>query len=126
MKFYVDTCIWLNVLKREKRSFNSSFNFLTSDKPIVISPIIFKELYWKLKSQFHLAKEFIDNCGVEIIHLTKNDYNFARSLERKYGQTISFIDFLNIAICKNKNFILVSRDRELIKIAKKYIKTLNP
>jgi len=126
MKFYVDTCIWLNVLKKEKRFFKSSFNFLISPKPLAISPIIFKELYWKLKSQFHLAKEFIDNCGVEIIHLTKKDYNFARSLEREYGPIISFIDFLNIAICKNKNFILVTRDRELIKIAKKYIKTLTP
>ena len=50
------------------------------------------------------------------------DYSFAKKLELESHfkfSNLSFADCLHIAICKRNNFILISRDFELLNYAKK-------
>lgn len=136
-QFYVDTCIWLNLFKKEgdyskgvpywqiaKTFFEK---ILYSDNVIIVSPIILRELEFKLKDKYFLVKEVFKNVkNIRFIKITPEDYDFARKLESDSNYSLSFYDYLHIAICKRLNLNLITRDEDLIKIADKYVSTNKP
>jgi predicted nucleic acid-binding protein len=84
-----------------------------------------KELYYKEK--FDLIKKFFkDEEYIIIIKTINNDYIFARQIESLTYFKISFYDYLHIAISKRIGVPLITRDKELIKIAKEYTKVSKP
>ncbi len=63
------------------------------------------------------------------ITILKNDYNnieTARKIEKENDYLISFYDCLHISFCKKINAILITRDKELIIIARNYIEVFKP
>jgi predicted nucleic acid-binding protein len=84
----------------------------------MVSPTILKELKFKLGDKFPLAKEFFDKSSyIKIIKTSEEDYSFARDLESELKYEISFFDCLHIAMSKRLNLKLITKDKELLKIA---------
>ncbi len=129
--YYVDTCIWLNLFNKEERHWRIARDFIdkadSSRDTIIISTIVLKELYFKLKSDFQSVKTYLNSLDcVRIIKTLPQDYEFARNLEKNDKQKLSFYDYLHIAIAKRLNAILITRDRALIEKAMKYVKVSLP
>ncbi|MFH1211904.1 MAG: PIN domain-containing protein [Candidatus Woesearchaeota archaeon] len=135
--FYLDTCIWLNLFKKEHdlagniplwktaKDFIETVMFSESDE-IIYSGFVLKEIKYKLKNKDEFAEklQFLrkeEKFRFEPAH--HEDYNFARKLESESGFKLSFYDCLHIAMCKRLSLILVTRDKELIKLAERFIET---
>jgi predicted nucleic acid-binding protein len=135
MKYYVDTCIWLNYFKKEVRNnvkyWEITKNFLNfviqSKSKIIVSTIVIKELKFKLGAKFNIILENLrKDDSIILISTTSQDYQLARQLERINNFKLSFYDFLHIAICKRLNISLITRDKDLIKIGTYYIEINKP
>jgi len=137
--FYVDSCIWLNLFKKEgdptkgipywkiAEDFVAKIMF-SKDKEIIYSGFILKELKIVLNNE-KLFKEkllFFKEEKFNFVKATEDDYYFARKLESELKYELSFYDCMHIAICKRLNLILVTRDNYLIKFARKYISINKP
>ncbi len=132
--FYLDTCIWLNLFKKEgdssrgvpywkiARDFIEKVMF-SKNEEIIYSGLILREIKFKIGNEDILKEKLL---------FLKEEYKFrfvevtARKLESELKYELSFYDCLHIAICKRLNFILVTRDKDLIKIAKRYISVEKP
>ncbi|MBW2969136.1 PIN domain-containing protein [Candidatus Woesearchaeota archaeon] len=135
--FYVDSCIWLNLFKKEgdpkkgKPYWEIAKDFLeyvsSNGCEIFISSFISKEIFFKAKDIFKKFTVFYQEAKyIHVISVEKEDYTFARKLESCSNFEISFYDCLHIIISKRLNAILVTRDRKLIDFAKKYIIVKKP
>jgi predicted nucleic acid-binding protein len=135
-KFYIDSCIWLNLWKKEGNSkggkpywkIAKEFINQTNNEQIIYSGFVLKEIKFKLDNYciFKEKLKFFKKSKFKYIKSITEDYSFARKLESKINYQISFFDCLHIAICKRLNLCLITRDTELIKIAKDYIKVFKP
>ena len=132
VNYYVDSCIWLNLFKKETRNGVEYWRFArdfidNSDNKLIISTIVLKELSFVLGKKFEIVKEFFnDYKELSIVKTRSVDYDFARFLERKHDFILSFYDFLHIAIAKRLNVCLVTRDNDLMRVARCYVKVVKP
>lgn len=139
--FYVDTCIYLNLFKKELgngegmpfwKTANDFINQVTSseDKEIIYSGLILNELKFKLNDEKEFKSKlssFKQSAKYRYAKLSPEDYSFARKLERETNYELSFYDCLHIALCKRFNYILVTRDKELLSMAYRYkVKAYKP
>ena len=115
--FYVDSCIWLNLFKKEGDPtkgvpyWKIAKDFIEkveeTDDLIIVSPMILKELSFKLGDKYSLAKEFFDKTkNISIIKSDSEDFTFARKLESEFNYEIAFFDCLHIAMSKRLNLNL--------------------
>jgi len=131
--FYVDTCIWINIINKENYSnyipiFVNSINcvkLLKEKHQIIISEIILKELDYKL-NRFQFIRNFLKDKRVILKVIISSDIDLARIIEKENNYQIGFYDCIHISFCKRLNLCLITRDKELIKIAKIYIKVFTP
>ncbi len=139
-RFYVDTCIWLNLFKKEgdpskgvpywkiAQDFINKV-ILSEDCGIIYSNIVLKEIYFNLKNkhQFNQKLFFMKRQRkFKFFIMSPQDYELARKFEIECGRAISFCDCLNTAICKRLGMLLVTRDRALIEFAKNHISVNKP
>ena len=135
--FYMDSCIWLNLFKKEGDPtkgvpyWKIAKDFIEtveeSDDLIIISPMVLKELSFKLGDKYSLAKEFFDKTkNISIIKSDSEDFTLARKLESEFNYEIGFFDCLHIAISKRLNLNLVTRDKDLLRFANKYVSSNKP
>ncbi len=132
----MDTCIWLNLFKKEVsykgvqywKIAEEFIHYVKNDKGrLYISPIILKELKFKSGKLFEKIKSFFFNENyIELVKFFPEDYEFARRIEDEDKYGLSFYDYLNIAIAKRLGAVLVTRDREMINLAKRYILVKRP
>ncbi len=139
-KYYVDSCIWLNLFKREGDAskgipyWKITKLFLRrirscKDAQAVYTAVVLKEIERVIdnpevfKERLRFIKEEKKFMYVECL---KEDYDVARKLESESGFRISFTDCINIAVCKRLGAVLVTRDNLLIEFARKYIKVDKP
>lgn len=138
--YYQDSCIWLNLFKKEGDSskgvpyWKIAEDFInkvifSEDEEIIYTGLILKEIQYKINDE-KLFKEKIEFLKREskfrFVEVTKEDHSAARKLESTSGFEISFYDCLHIAICKRLNFVLVTRDKELINFTKEHITVKKP
>ena len=138
MKYYLDTCIWINLFKKEVNIITNKEYWkitqifldkvLNQNDQIFYSGIILREIQIKLgDDRLKDKSEFFYDLGIIKIELIQEDKILARKLESKYNFEISFYDLLHLSICKRLDFILVTRDRQLINIAKENdVKVIKP
>jgi len=117
---YLDTCIWLNLFKKEERKGILYWKIAKGlidklSEEIIYSGFVLKELKYKLDEKTFREKRLFFK-EFSFIKATKEDYELARRLESV--SKISFFDCMHIAICKRIKAILVTRDKALIKFAK--------
>ena len=134
--YYTDTCIWLNLFKKEIGSdkehphWRSAKEFIEkieeNGEKIFVSTIVLKELYFVAKDKFNTIKEFLkdSNC-VEIIKTNSQDYELARTWE-ELDHHLSFYDYLHVAIAKRMDADLITRDGDLLSFAKNHINAFKP
>ena len=53
------------------------------------------------------------------------NFELARKFEQEY-KTLSFYDYLHVAIAKRLNAILITRDKDLTEFAKSHVKVFKP
>ena len=135
-KYYLDTCIWLNLFKKEgdvtkgTPYWKIAKEFLEQVKPtekVIVSTIVLRELVFTARDKFKIIKSFFKESDfIEVIKTLPRDYEFARKLESDDGFEQSFYDYLHIAIARRLNATLVTRDKELITKAKKFVEANRP
>ncbi|PLW79345.1 hypothetical protein C0585_08010 [Candidatus Woesearchaeota archaeon] len=137
-EFYVDTCIWLNLFKKEgdntkgvpywKIAEEFIAKIIRSNDIIIYTGFILKELKYKLNPIEYVEREnFLKNeSSFKFIKAKEEDYDLARKFEKDSNYEISFFDCIHLAISIRKNCTLITRDNDFIKFAKKYIKVHKP
>jgi len=137
--FYLDSCIWLNLFKKEgdvnkgvpfwklARDFIEKVIFSKKDE-IIYSGFILKELKYILNEKEFTEKLlfFKNEERIRFVKATEEDYSFARKLESDSKYEISFFDCLHVAMCKRLDLILITRDKKLIEFAKHIINVRKP
>jgi predicted nucleic acid-binding protein len=134
MKLYLDTCIWLNIFNKneqEKEFLESkeliSLILFNKKFEIYYSGLILKEIKYKLNTNDFIKKRnFFRNEKTIFLKTTNKDYESARKFELNKKNKLSFFDYLHLSVCKNNKLILITRDKELLKLAKTEIIALNP
>ena len=131
--YYVDTCIWLNLFKKEGDStkgipyWKIAKDFLEKNNQLIVSTITLKELQYVLGENFKEVKKFFKDLDfIKIISTTQEDYDLARKFEDEEKSKISFYDYLHVAIVKRLNLPLITRDKDLMKFARKHVKVYKP
>ena len=126
MKLYLDTCIWLNLFKKEKDYWRDTKKLLEDYKEIYVSTIVLKEMQFVIPKKFLAIKdEFQKDDTIHIIKTTTKDYDMARHFELQHA-SLSFYDYLHVAIAKRLNAILITRDRDLYNFSKNIVSTKFP
>ena len=129
--YYVDSCIWLNLFKKEGDAskgvpyWKLAKDFLEKSNKLIISTIVLKELSFKVENIDKTMKFFKDSEFIEIIKTRSEDYDLARKFEDEEEYKISFYDYLHVAIAKRLNIPLITRDRDLMDFARKQIDVFN-
>jgi len=135
-EYYIETCIWLNLFKKKGDStkripyWKLAKDFIeqveNQNEKIIISTIVLKELYFTTKDKFNrIQKFFKESEYIRIVKTTPEDYKLARKFEQEYG-SLSFYDYLHVAIAKRLNIPLITRDKDLIEFAKSLIEVFKP
>lgn len=135
-KYYVDSCIYINLFKKEisfhgNSFYNSALKFFEdvekNNTQIYFSGFILKELRFILESNlFNKARLFLYNNNFKRIIATDKDYYDARKFEILAKFNIGFFDCMHIVLSQKVNATLVTRDRKLIDFAKNYCKVARP
>lgn len=133
-RYYVDSCIWLNLFKKEGDAVKGELywklaeefleKIMFSENVIVYSGFVLKEIKHKLKDNqlFEEKQTFMEEEPKFIfVKATEEDYGFGRELESEFNFEISFFDCLHIAMSKRLGCVLVTRDNLLIEKAKEYV-----
>ena len=134
--YYVDTCIWLNIFKKEGDEtkgvpyWKSGKDFIEliekRNEKIIVSTIILKELYFTSEKKFDDIKKYFKNTEfIQIIKTENEDYELARKFEKEH-QLLSFYDYLHVTIAKRLHLILVTRDKDLIAFANDQVEVHKP
>ena len=93
---------------------------------IIVSTIVLKELSFKLGGKFDEVQQFFKESGfISIVKTTTKDYNLAREFEQQH-QSLSFYDYLHVAIAKRLNVPFITRDADLLAFAKNMIAIFKP
>ena len=138
-QYYVDSCIWLNLFKKEgdatkgppywrlAKSFLEKIMF--SENEIIYSGFVLKEIKYKINDDNTFAERLLflkQEPKFKFVKATEEDYEFARGLEVEIDFTLSFFDCLHIAICQRLEAVLVTRDELLLIAAKGFIQANKP
>ena len=92
--YYVDTCVWMNLFKKEvNHKTGVQYWKLAKDfieqveekqEEIIISTIVLKELYFVAKNKFEIINKFFKESGfIKIIKTNPEDYQLARKCEEE-------------------------------------------
>ncbi|MEK6940022.1 MAG: PIN domain-containing protein [Nanoarchaeota archaeon] len=138
-RYYVDSCIWLNLFKREgdatlgepywKLAEEFLKTIMFSEDDIVYSGFVLKEIKHKLRDDrlFEEKQSFLEEePKFSFVKAKEEDYNFGRALESEFDFELSFFDCMHIAISKRLGCVLVTRDKLLIEKARKYVEVDKP
>jgi predicted nucleic acid-binding protein len=130
MRYYVDTCIWLNLFQRERGPerdrphWQLASEFIkritqSGDNTILYSGVVLREFETTLdEAAAREGKAFLEGAPEFVqVEVTSADRAEARKVESKYGFTISFADCTHLVLARKMNATLITRDRALLEIA---------
>lgn len=130
--YYVDACIYLNLWKEEKEGlFGKNLgkiaqkffkNTEIKSKYIYYSGFLLKELSYKLtEREFNRKKILFESTSNFIkVYLNPEEHKQASRIEQELQFEISFFDIIHLLLARKTNSILVTRDKKLLEIAKKF------
>jgi len=131
MQYYVDACIWLNLFKKEGDPakgvpyWQLANEFvgrvmLSKNDEIIYSGIVLRELQIRLEVQaYQERRRWLEEEPKFIkVDISNEDKAAARKLESRYDFEISFYDLLHTVLAKRFGLVLVTRDEQLLKVAR--------
>ncbi|MGV8162824.1 MAG: PIN domain-containing protein [Candidatus Nanoarchaeia archaeon] len=127
-KFYVDTCIYLNLWKKEEnlvegkpvwRIAKEFFEKNEEDSVFFYSGFILKELVYKMTEEEYNKKRIMFESTPNFRKLIVFNKNIseAREIESELNYEISFFDIIHLLLSKREGAILVTRDKKLLEVA---------
>jgi len=128
--YYVDTCIYLNLWKKEvdgngNKLWEFAKNFFekieNENSMIYYSGYLLKELMFVFDENKFIDKLELFNFSPNFrrVNLTKEEYEIAKRI-KKENREISFYDIIHMLLAKKTNSVLITRDKKLIEISKTY------
>ena len=138
VSYYIDSCIYLNLWQKEKNRFGKPLWKITKkflEKIKNEQSIVYYSGYLLKELSFILPKKIFNEKLKMFNHtpcfkrggLTLDEFNLAKQIKTRLNNSLSFYDIIHMIIAKKTNSILITRDRELLKLAKKYkIKSHKP
>jgi PIN domain nuclease of toxin-antitoxin system len=130
-KFYLDTCIWRDLLEDRKSGYSflgeSAFQFLKKCRENGALIVVSSAVLFELDKQYD--KGVIDSLFEPFIELiifvnySEKDLGEADSLITRFG--IHHIDALHVIICKSNECDLISRDKHF-ELVKGFVKFFKP
>jgi predicted nucleic acid-binding protein len=125
--FFIDSCIWLNLFKKEKAYSEVAKKFLLKFDNIIFSNLVLRELQYVLNNQeLFLEKKSFMEKEFTVVKVTQEDYIFARKIESELQFALSFYDCIHIATTYRLRGALITRDNDLIRLGKKYVPVCKP
>ncbi len=128
-KYYLDACIWLNLLNKEQTKIQglpvwkiTELFLIQYTNDIICSRFVRKEVLNKSKAQEKIL--LLDKF--KELNITTEEMALARELESKEQYHLSFFDCIHLATCIKRNYTLITRDQELLDRGKQYITTRKP
>ncbi|MFH1066214.1 MAG: PIN domain-containing protein [Nanoarchaeota archaeon] len=130
-EYYVDSCIYINLWKKEVRNpyypfWKSAQDFLERCEKqceiIYYSGYVLKELEYVLGKERFMNKKsrFYTNLNMVRLFATEEELAFGRKIEAQLEYSISFFDIMHMILAKRAGAILITRDRKLIITARAY------
>ena len=127
--YYIDSCIYLNLWQKERSGAGKPLWKITKDflgkieednTIIYYSGFLLKELSYILTKNEFIKKRlmFKSTPNFKKLKLTSNEYELAKNIDAK--NKIGFYDTIHLLLTKKSNSILITRDKKLLKLAKKY------
>ena len=136
--YYVDSCIYLNLWRKEVafdgfkfwKIAEDFFKFVDGNNAIVYySGYLLKELSFLLDDS-EINKKillFKKSSNFKKISLSLEDYELARKIEVKIDYELGFFDIIHMLLARKNDSILITRDRKLIEISERYnVKVAKP
>jgi predicted nucleic acid-binding protein len=128
--YYVDTCIYLNLWKKEVDDSGNQlwehakdfFERAESEEAIIYySGFLLKEFLFLLSTEEYLQKRdmFDSSPNFKKVILSKEEFELAGKIS-KANKQLSFYDVIHMLLAKKTNSTLVTRDKLLISLAKDY------
>jgi predicted nucleic acid-binding protein len=129
--FYVDTCIYLNLWKKERGFIfeeplwgiaKKFFDYVSRQNHIIYySGFILKELLNKLSTEEYLKKReiFEEENIFKKVMLTKEEYHRAITIKNSIKTKCSLLDIIHVMLAKKTNSVLITQDKELLKLSNK-------
>ena len=128
--FYIDTCIYLNLWKKEVDGYGNKlwefaknfFEKIEGENSIIYySGYLLKELMFVFDENKFIDKLELFNFSPNFkrVNLIKEEYEIVKRI-KKENREISFYDIIHMLLAKQTNSILITRDNALIKLAKKH------
>jgi predicted nucleic acid-binding protein len=130
--YYIDSCIYLNLWRKENSDYFKKPFWLFAKRlfekleyqnsVIYYSGFILKELSFILTQEEFSQKRilFENSPNFKKVLLSEEELNEARDIEDKTRREISFYDIIHMILARKTNSILITRDKKLLKIAKRY------
>lgn len=128
--YYVYSCIYLNLWKKEVDEkgnplwkFAKEFFEKAEDENSIVyySGYLLKELMFVFDEKRFIDKLELFNFSPNFkrVNLTKEEYEIAKKI-KKENIEISFYDIIHMLLAKQTNSVLITRDNFLIDLAKRY------
>jgi predicted nucleic acid-binding protein len=109
MKYYFDTCIWMDFLyERSKVVVERVFRLLLNHE-IIVSELIMAELE-RHKSTLNL----VELKNVKWVHSSEEQRKIAIDISKK--KDVPFGDVLHAIIAKENNAVILTRDKHFLKL----------
>jgi predicted nucleic acid-binding protein len=130
--YYVDTCIYLNLWQKEVEKktglklwkLAQRFFEKAEERSFTIyySGFVLKELNYILtKEEFHKKRiMFESSSNFSRLILSREEFEEARKIEKDIKFEISFFDVIHILLARKSNSILITRDKRMVEVAKKF------
>ncbi|MEK6873236.1 MAG: PIN domain-containing protein [Nanoarchaeota archaeon] len=131
LSYYIDTCIYLNLWQKEEsysgveywKAAQKFLEMCEEKKEIIYySGFILKELSFILNKREFVEKKvlFEGSPNFKRVILSDKELSEARKIEEEVNFEVSFYDIIHMILARKTNSILVTRDKRLMKISKKY------
>jgi predicted nucleic acid-binding protein len=130
--FYVDTCVYLNLWKKEKSFIlgkpfwvhaKNFFDYAYRHELIIYySGFLLKELHYKLTNEEFVKKRaFIESSENFLrVNLSQEEYKKADEITKRLSSGISFFDVAHLILARKTQSVFVTRDKQLLEIAEKF------
>ncbi len=130
-RFYVDTCIYLNLWQKEGNKIygipywrlakNFFEKFDNEEITFHYSGFVLKELKFILpEDEFKMKSKLFNSLPrFKKIKLSREEFEEARKIESEEKYGIGFYDIIHMILARKSRSILITRDKKLLELSKK-------
>ncbi len=125
MIYILDTNIFLRTLiKEDNQTFEDCINFLrlvkTNKIKAILPGVVLSEIAWVLKSFYKFPKSKVVKALKSMLKLSglkiADNYDYKQTIKFYESKNVKYIDCLIASLVKNKNYSVISYDKDFDKL----------